>query len=200
LDGLSGLSGLSLEERRQRFPQVVGRDLSSVISNPSGDGPRGSPASRGDGVLYTYDMVHSLDVEWFLRHAIELSDLRYALGKPQPAPLLKDLSEIELPDLSRRRMFRGVFDGRYKLIRYFSPDSYNTPQDSGELVKHNDLAMYDLVQDPDETSNLANQIDTGYDEMLLVEMNEKLNTLISVELGEDSSVLDRLLSNSSDQN
>jgi hypothetical protein len=47
---------------------------------------------------------------------------------------------------------------------------------------------------------LANQKDAGYDEALLMEMNKKLNALISIELGEDSSVLAPLLSKPSDPN
>ena len=36
-------------------------------------------------------------------------------------------------DLSKRRLHRGVHDGRYKFARYYAPDDFNTPETMEEL-------------------------------------------------------------------
>ena len=91
------------------------------------------------------------------------------------------------PDTAYQHMIRGVFDGRYKLIRYFAIDNYHLPESVETLLAHNDLALYDLVNDPHEIVNLARPDHVDYDENLLLEMNQKLNHLISTEIGEDKS-------------
>ncbi len=84
-------------------------------------------------------------------------------------------------------MLRGVFDGRYKLIRYFAIDNYHLPETVEALLANNDVALYDLVNDPHEMVNLAHPEHPNYDEALLAQMNEKLNRLILAEIGEDKS-------------
>jgi arylsulfatase len=125
-----------------------------------------------------------------------VSDLRYTLGRPLKASKEADLSEIELPDLTKRRMFRGIFDGRYKYIRYFAPARYNQPVTIEEIKQDNDLALYDLIQDPGEMRNLANPRVAGYDENLLLEMNNKLNHLITTEIVVDKPLHDLIISRS----
>ena len=91
-------------------------------------------------------------------------------------------------------MFRGIFDGCYKYVRYFAPARYNQPESLAEIKQDNDLALYDLMQDPDEMYNLANPRVAGYDETLLLEMNRKLNTLITAELEVDKPLHDLIVS------
>lgn len=50
---------------------------------------------------------------------------------------------------------RSSFDCRYRFSRYFSPIKFNRPTAYETLVAKNDLELYDLQQDPDETRNLA---------------------------------------------
>jgi arylsulfatase len=57
-----------------------------------------------------------------------------------------------------------------------------------ELLKNNDVALYDLQSDPEEMDNLANPDSSLYDEALLKEMNGKLNALIESEIGEDKAL------------
>jgi arylsulfatase len=61
-----------------------------------------------------------------------------------------------VPNLEKREMFRGIFDGRYKLVRYFGMGHYNLPASVQQLLADNDVALYDLQSDPEEMDNLAN--------------------------------------------
>jgi hypothetical protein len=98
------------------------------------------------------------------------------------------LDEIGVPNLEKREMFRGIFDGRYKLVRYFGMGNYNLPTSVQQLLADNDVALYDLQSDPEEMDNLASPAHPKYDEKLLSAMNQKLNALIAEEIGEDKAM------------
>ncbi len=100
------------------------------------------------------------------------------------------LNQIGSPDLDKRELFRGIFDGRYKLIRYFGLAHYHTPESVDELLANNDVALYDLRNDPEEMSNLADPDSDNYDPDLLAKMNTKLNALIEAEIGEDKALFE----------
>jgi arylsulfatase len=87
------------------------------------------------------------------------------------------------PNLSKRGAIRSVYDGRYKLNRYFSPQEHHIPRSIEELFADNDVELFDLETDPNETENLA--MDQRSNGELLVAMNDKLNALIESEVGED---------------
>ena len=87
------------------------------------------------------------------------------------------------PDLEKRGTIRSVFDGRYKLSRYFSPQQHHKPKSVEDLYGNNDIELFDLLSDPDEVVNLATDRQANGD--LLLAMNEKLNALIEFEVGED---------------
>ena len=82
-----------------------------------------------------------------------------------------------------RGAIRSVYDGRYKLNRYFSPQEHHTPKSIEALFANNDVELFDLVTDPNEMTNLA--MDRRGNGDLLVAMNDKLNALIESEVGED---------------
>lgn len=103
---------------------------------------------------------------------------------------LKRLDDIEKPNMENREFFRGIFDGRCKLVRYFGMANYNLPESVEDLLADNDVALYDLQNDPGETNNLANPDNPDYDESLLAEMNNKLNALIEEEIGEDKVLIE----------
>jgi hypothetical protein len=90
--------------------------------------------------------------------------------------------------MENREVFRGIFDGRYKLVRYFGLAHYNQPDSVAELLSNNDAALYDLHMDPEEMNNLANPEDPGYDRELLATMNAKLNALIEAKIGVDEQI------------
>ena len=84
--------------------------------------------------------------------------------------------------------FSSGFDGRYKLVRYFGLGNYNQPASVEQLMADNDVALYDLLRDPEEMDNLANPANPKYSEELLSAMNQKLNALINEEIGEDKAM------------
>ena len=76
-----------------------------------------------------------------------------------------------------------MFDGRYKFTRYFAPVERNRPTSLTELYDHNDVELFDLTEDPDETRNLAT-VNVGNRKLVLA-MSEKLERMIVAEIGVD---------------
>jgi len=188
---LLSYAGVSADERKQRYPQLVGHDLSSIVADPASDGPRGSSQNPGKGALMTYDMISTIDTEWLFKNAVKLFDqAAEAAGVELERDIVKLAKEVEKPDPKYWNMYRAVFDGRYKLVRYFGMNNYNTPETIAELFENNHVALYDLQSDPDEVNNLANPDNPDYDEELLVRVNAKLNALIAAEIGEDKQLFE----------
>ena len=197
------MAGLGNEERQQRYHDLYGEDLSEVIAQPESDGLRGSPSAPGKGVLYTYDMLSTIDIDWLARVASETLDVgdtetvqEGEEGEQEQGPVRKALETMQgvlRPDFNSRHNLRGIFDGGYKLVRYFALDGCNIPRDVGELRDKNEIALYDLHEDPEERENLANPDHPRYDEKLLATMNKKLNALIRDEIGRDKELVKRPL-------
>ena len=190
------MAGLSEEDRREHYPFLKGYDLSGIVADPTSAGHRGNTDKPGKGALYTYDMIATVDAQWLQRNAPLLLDsaaaeagLEFHRGKD----FLARLDEFEKPDLDKREVFRGVFDGRYKLVRYFGLAHYNLPRSVEELLTNNDVALYDLLNDPEEMDNLADPKNPSYDEDLLARLNDKLNALIADEIGDDRGMRERLI-------
>ena len=187
-----GLPGLSEQEQEEKYSFLKGHDLSSAVAEPGADGPRGSSKRPGKGALYTYDMIATVDAEWLQRNAPLVMDVAAAeagLEFHRGKEFLAILDKIGSPDMEKREVFRGVFDGRYKLVRYFGLGHYHLPQSVEELLANNDVALFDLRSDPEEMNNLAKQDNADYDQDLLARMNDKLNALIEVEIGEDVAIV-----------
>ena len=85
-------------------------------------------------------------------------------------------------DLTKRRLHRGVHDGRWKFARYFAPAQHHTPEDWETLSRLNDLELYDTEADPFELANLAN--DPAQRDNIL-RLNAMVNALIAMEIGKD---------------
>ena len=149
---------------------------------------------RYDGSLF---FANDPDFAGEVRTGVELSDppprvvlmdiaaANAGLEFPRGAEFLARLDDLEKPDLEKREMFRGIFDGHYKLIRYFGMGHYNQPGSVEELLECNGVALYDLQLDPEEMDNLAIPDNPNLDKELLETMNAKLNALIETEIGED---------------
>jgi arylsulfatase len=185
-------AGLPEAEVRQRYPSLKGHDLTGVVENPTSTVPRGSSGEPGKGCLLTYDMINSIDAEWLNRNAPRVIDFVAAQAGVEFQRGLESfvgmLDEIGMPNAEKRELFRCVFDGRYKLVRYFGLGHFNLPQSVKQLLADNDTALYDLLLDPEEMDNLANPTNPKYNEELLLTMNQKLNALIDVEIGEDNAL------------
>jgi arylsulfatase len=52
-----------------------------------------------------------------------------------------------------------------------------------DLVARNDLELFDLQSDPDEATNLAEDVDACAD--VLMRMNDLMNRMLDEEVGED---------------
>ena len=137
-------------------------------------------------------MIATIDAEWLNRNAPKVFDevaaqagLEFHRGLEA---FMGMLDEVGLPNPEKREIFRCVFDGRYKLVRYFGLGHYNLPTSVEQLLADNDTALYDLLQDPEEMDNLANPTNPKYSEELLSTMNQKLNALIDAEIGEDKAL------------
>ena len=147
---------------------LPGKDMSPVLADPAG---AGSSAIRAEA-LHCFDMILTVDGEFVKKMA-------QASKNGADFDHLKGIK----PDLTKRGNIRIIFDGRYKFARYFAPLQHNMPKTLDELVKYNDLELFDLKNDPDEMHNLA--MDVSGNKELILHMNEKMNARIAKEVGKD---------------
>jgi arylsulfatase A-like enzyme len=152
---------------------LPGRDLSRLLSAPE----QAAPDTVRPAALYNYNMFSYLDAKWFgpLIKVIVSDD-----------PMVEKLEKaIRMqPDFNNRGAIRSIFDGRYRFSRYFSPTHFNRPTTYEALVANNELEVYDLQEDPEETRNLA-QDGTAKGELMMA-LNDKLNARIDEEVGDDN--------------
>src|SRR5262249_46777966 len=78
-----------------------------------------------------------------------------------------------------------VFDGRYKYARYYAPSAFNTPKTLEDIFKYNDVQIFDLKNDPNETHNLA--LDPNKNKKLILRLNDLLNSLMAAEVGNNNN-------------
>jgi arylsulfatase len=168
---LSG-AGVNMKQLREQHPELTGIDLTVQLG-------RTAAANRGERrqVLFQWtSLVHvSADLARFFA-GIKMARTpeeraQAAAGGP--------------PDLTPYRgHMRGIYDGRWKFARYFSPKQHHTPETFAELVKHNDLELYDTLEDPGETLNLAAEVSDPIRDKI-ERMNRELNKLVEREIGVD---------------
>jgi hypothetical protein len=111
-------------------------------------------------------------------------------GINKPERLREAGRKFGAPNFEKRNFFRAVVDGRYKLVRWFSPEKYGNPSTLDELLASSDVALYDLVNDPGELQNLAHPNSPGRDPALIERMLAKLHALVQHEIGEDGCPFD----------
>jgi arylsulfatase A-like enzyme len=169
---LLALTGKPFEAVSSAGAGLPGRDLSGVLSAPE----QAATNAVRPAALYNYNMFSYLDAKWFAPFIkVVVSD----------DPMVEKLEKIVRmqPDFNNRGAIRSVFDGRYRFSRYFSPLRFNRPTTYEALVADNDLEVYDLQEDPEETRNLAQ--DGAANRELMMALNDKLNARIDQEVGED---------------
>ena len=151
--------------------KLAGSDISTLLGKPEAvpfDAIR-------PGALFNYNMFAYIDSDFMMN----ISRFIREGGKPE------ELADQGFkPNLKKRGAIRSVFDGRYKLNRYFSPLEHHMPRSLEELFANNDVELFDLETDPHEMDNLGGDRQRHGD--LLVAMNDKLNALIETEVGEDT--------------
>lgn len=117
-----------------------------------------------EGALFVFDMISMIDGDF----VIDPFDHRYKI------------------DGENRGFVRGIITSQYKFARYFSPVAFNTPTDLEALYRDNDVEMFrmSLHEIPDEMENLA--AGKAENASLINAYNQKLNSLISREIGTDN--------------
>jgi arylsulfatase A-like enzyme len=157
---LLACAGLSDDAIRDRHPSLHGHSLLPACE--------GTPVR--EGVLAAAETASTIDGSFWHHLA-------------SPDAMAKVLSGELRPDWRKRGFLRGYLDQRYTFGRYFAPIDINRPADVDDLFEHNDVVLYDRATDPTETTNLA-YLPEQRD--LVARYREKLESLISAEIGNDS--------------
>lgn len=171
-----GLTGLPKEKQTEAVKGLPGRDFSSLLVNPSA----ASIHEVRRGVLYNYLGLGTVDAEYLKA----VMDSQMLESTQQPA--------ISKAKLTNRGLVSFAFDGRYKFGRYYAPTAFNTPTTLEEILKQNDVQLFDLHNDPHEVHNLV--LDPQKHRETILRMNRLLNDLIASEVGvNDGAFLKPLL-------
>jgi arylsulfatase A-like enzyme len=165
---LPGLAGVPEAARREAVKDLPGRDFSHVLANAE---TATSQAVR-PGVLFNYVAPLTIDSDYCLAGMTQLLQ-----GKVTPP-----LTELQ-PKLGKRGFLSFVFDGQYKFARYYAPANFNTPDTLEQILRNNDLQLFDLKNDPLEVHNLA--LDPEKNKDLILRMNALLNELMAKEVGKN---------------
>lgn len=191
-------AGLTPDQIHERYPHLKGRSLRAAMLDPRQPGPRGSATQPGAGALFCWDGLHSLDKDWAITGALR-SLTNMSVERPGPNAEVRAARRPSLhavgrkygaPDFGRRTFFRAVVDGRFKLVRWFSPLEYGNPATLEELYRRSDVTLHDLLNDPGELQNLAHPKHPRHDPTLVERMLAKLHVLIQEEIGNDQAPFD----------
>lgn len=184
-----GFAGVGDEGRAEKYPWLPGRNLAETLRSPStATPPRGSQEAPGDGALIMWDGLHQQDPDWSATGAVlPLINLPH---DEREAALQHAGEHYGAPDFAKRTFYRTVVDGRYKLVRWFSPLEYGTPATLDELYATSDVVVHDLVNDPHELENIGDPAHSAHDPAVVEGLLAKLRALIDRELGEDQVPFD----------
>lgn len=167
---LVALTGVEPGKRASIVKGLPGKDFSGVLAEPE----RADLHAVRNGALFNYNMFAYLDGDFLLKAVAFIKQG----GNP------KQLKEAGIvPDMMKRGAVRMIYDGQYVFARYFSPKQHNRPKTLEDLYRLNDVELYDVKADPFEMRNLAGGGKEHRE--LIIAMNEKLNSLIDAEVGED---------------
>ncbi|MFZ6641975.1 sulfatase-like hydrolase/transferase [Undibacterium sp. TC4M20W] len=168
-----GMAGVDARAVAEKYPYLKGVDISAAISTTGATTERDKK-----GILFNYGVPLYIDPE-FSRKGAKTGKIYNQLS----ALLIGFESGQFLPSLENPALFRGIHDGRYKFARYFKPADHHQPRDWENLRARNQLELYDTQTDPNEITNLAASPEQHKE--LLLDLNQRLNTLISAEVGDD---------------
>jgi arylsulfatase A-like enzyme len=155
-----------------KYPHLVGRDFSPVLTGREPLGPRSD-----SGALIQWTGLATADAE-FTKGFLALATASGAKAKWKAV-----VNEFQFPRFTLRSQMRGIVTERYKFARYFAVTDHHVPRDYEELLRRNDLELYDTHEDPEENHNLAQY--PLENKAIILALNDKLNRLISAEVGQD---------------
>lgn len=161
-----GFTGLTEAQRQEATKGLPGHDFSGVL----GLRDQADVHAVRPGVLFNYVGPSTVDAGF-------CADLISAAATGQKPPTIDSLR----PQLGKRGFLTFAFDGRYKFGRYYAPNAFNTPTTLEEILKQNDIQLFDLQEDPDEINNLA--LDPEKNKDTILRMNTLLNELMAREVG-----------------
>ena len=151
-----GLSDASAAAKAEASAGLAGKDLTALLRNPAG--------KVREDALFACSMLSLLD----------------SSIPPNTLTAQRQLAS------SKRGIVRGLVTAEgYKFARYFMPSGFNTPRTLEELYAQNDVEIFDLNTDPEERTNLAASL-RSTNPLLVMALNERLNRIISQEIGEDT--------------
>jgi arylsulfatase A-like enzyme len=166
MPSLPGLAGVPEDQRRAAVQGLPGHDISAVLPTAA----TASPQAVRRGALFNYVGPLTIDANYCVAGMKELL-------QNKPAPPLTELQS----KLDKRGFMSFAFDGQYKFARYYAPAKFNTPTTMEEILRDNDIQLFDLKSDPLEAHNLATDPDKNRD--LILRMNALLNELMANEVG-----------------
>jgi arylsulfatase A-like enzyme len=155
-----------------KYPHLVGKDFSRTLFDSDQAGPRSD-----SGALIQWTGLATADAD-FTKGFLALATASGAKAKWKAV-----VNEFQFPRFNLRSQMRGIVTERYKFARYFSVTEHHVPRDFEELLRRNDLELYDTLEDPEENKNLAENPQEY--KTIIVELNDKLNILIGKEVGQD---------------
>jgi arylsulfatase A-like enzyme len=159
-----GLTGLPAEKSTPLTQDLPGHDFSKLVIHPENQDIHAvRPA-----VLFNYVGISTIDANFLIK------EMKSAFHNTTP-PVLTEIN------LNNRGFMAFVFDGRFKYARYYAPNQFNVPKTLAEIFKYNDLQLFDLKADPNESHNLA--LDPEKNKAEIVRMNTLLNDLMAKEVG-----------------
>jgi arylsulfatase A-like enzyme len=166
MPSLPGLAGLPEDQRLDAVQGLPGHDFSGVLATAQ----TASPRAVRPGALFNYVGPLTIDANYCVAGMKELL-------QNKPAPPLTELQS----KLGKRGFMSFAFDGQYKFARYYAPANFNTPTTMEQILRDNDVQLFDLRDDPLETHNLA--LDPEKNRDLILRMNALLNELMAHEVG-----------------
>jgi arylsulfatase A-like enzyme len=168
MPSLPGLAGVPEDKRREAVQGLPGHDFSGVLATAE----TASAQAVRPGALFNYVGPLTIDADYCVAGMKELL-------QNKPAPPLTELQS----KLKKRGFMSFAFDGQYKFARYYAPANFNTPTTLEQILRDNDIQLFNLRNDPLETHNLA--LDPEKNRDLILRMNALLNELMANEVGKN---------------